>query len=92
MLYKSSFRGKRPSKSFERLLYESNYNPHPNLKLNEEPNYISIASDPPKTKSIQFCSVCGYLGLFSCQRCGMRYCCLKCQDQHKESGCMKQSL
>ncbi|CAN0403427.1 unnamed protein product, partial [Scytosiphon promiscuus] len=44
-----------------------------------------VSKQPPRA----FCSVCGYLGLYTCTRCGSRFCCSKCSEQHKETRCLK---
>ena len=62
------------------------------VKLGSYPNYHSInaaASDMPPRK---FCSVCGLEGIYTCLRCGMRYCNIKCNNQHKETRCLKFNL
>lgn len=47
------------------------------------PNYVTAAATPSALPPRPFCSVCGYWGRHACARCGMRYCCLKCQETHK---------
>lgn len=47
------------------------------------PNYATAAATPSPLPLRHFCSVCGYWGRHACARCGMRYCCLKCQETHK---------
>jgi hypothetical protein len=47
------------------------------------PNYVTAAATPSPLPPRHFCSVCGYWGRHACARCGMRYCCLKCQETHK---------
>ena len=56
------------------------------------PNYISINAGPSGKPARKFCSVCGQQGQYSCTRCGMRYCSIKCNNQHKDTRCMKLSL
>lgn len=60
-----------------------------------DPNYYSVAatlSVSRKEKSRHFCAVCGYLGDYSCVRCGARSCSLRCQTSHQETRCLNQSL
>jgi zinc finger HIT domain-containing protein 1 len=56
------------------------------------PNYISINAGQSDKPARKFCSVCGHQGQYSCTRCGMRYCSIKCNNHHKETRCMKFSL
>lgn len=51
--------------------------------------YLSVTAQPSKQAGRFFCSVCGYWSKYSCTRCGLRYCSLKCQDVHKETRCIK---
>ncbi|CAN0245737.1 unnamed protein product [Ectocarpus sp. 12 AP-2014] len=44
-----------------------------------------VSKHPPRA----FCSVCGYHGLYTCTRCGSRFCSSKCCEQHKETRCLK---
>lgn len=44
---------------------------------------MTAAATPSALPPRHFCSVCGYWGRHACARCGMRYCCLKCQETHK---------
>lgn len=56
---------------------------------NQKINYLSIQSEPSLLPVRHFCSVCGQNGRYSCTRCGMRTCCVKCFDSHKETRCLK---
>ncbi|CAM9443736.1 unnamed protein product, partial [Choristocarpus tenellus] len=53
---------------------------------------VSIEAPESKLPPRQFCSVCGYLGLYACTRCGSRFCTIRCMDQHKETRCLKFSV
>lgn len=53
------------------------------------PNYFSILAGPSQFPQRKFCSVCGLTSKYNCVQCGMKYCCLKCFDQHKETRCQK---
>jgi hypothetical protein len=57
-----------------------------------EPNYVSAAAGPSKRPQRQFCSVCGYFGIYTCTRCGMRFCSTRCNNHHKETRCLKFSV
>ena len=50
---------------------------------------LSIEAPDSKQPPRPFCSVCGYHGLYTCTRCGSRFCSLKCSEQHKETRCLK---
>ena len=89
-------RALRPVKSLERILldngiYTSAGKSTENL---EEPsiNYLTVAVQPSKLPARQFCSVCGYEGIYKCTRCGSRYCSVKCNNNHKETRCLKFSM
>ena len=62
------------------------------VKLGVYPNYYSVNAAPSELPSRKFCSVCGLEGIYGCLRCGMRYCNIKCQNQHKETRCLKFNL
>ncbi len=59
---------------------------------NRYPNDLSINAAQSSKPVRKFCSVCGHAGQYACTRCGMRYCSIKCNSHHKETGCMKFSL
>jgi zinc finger HIT domain-containing protein 1 len=56
------------------------------------PNYVSVNATSSNLPSRKFCSVCGLKGIYACNRCGMRYCTIKCNNQHKETRCLKFNL
>ncbi|CAM9621798.1 unnamed protein product [Discosporangium mesarthrocarpum] len=49
---------------------------------------LSIDAPESKLPPRHFCPGCGYYGLYSCPRCGTRFCGTACLDHHKER-CMK---
>ena len=54
------------------------------------PTYTSIAAGPPSSGAPRkFCSVCGFPSPYTCSRCGMRFCCRKCNQIHSETRCLK---
>jgi zinc finger HIT domain-containing protein 1 len=57
-----------------------------------EHNYASIEAPPSAIPGRKFCSVCGFSGKYSCTRCGMRYCSIRCNNSHKETRCLKFSI
>jgi zinc finger HIT domain-containing protein 1 len=57
-----------------------------------EYNYAAIEAPQSAIPGRKFCSVCGYWGKYSCTRCGMRYCSIRCNNSHKETRCLKFSV
>ncbi|KAG0260109.1 Zinc finger HIT domain-containing protein 1 [Mortierella polycephala] len=53
------------------------------------PTYVTAAMGPSRYPERQFCSVCGWKGMYKCNRCGMRYCDLRCLKTHTDTRCMK---
>ncbi|KAK3848027.1 MAG: hypothetical protein J3R72DRAFT_429695 [Linnemannia gamsii] len=53
------------------------------------PNYLTASMGPSRYPQRHFCSVCGWKGIYRCNRCGMRYCDLRCQTTHNDTRCMK---
>ncbi|CAM9808803.1 unnamed protein product [Chrysoparadoxa australica] len=51
--------------------------------------YEKAAAPPSAKPARHFCSVCGYFGYYTCTRCGMRFCSINCNTQHKETRCLK---
>ena len=59
----------------------------------DEVNYYTIAAKPSAFPARQcFCSVCGFIGHYSCTRCGSKFCSIKCNESHKETRCFKFSM
>jgi len=58
----------------------------------ERPNYVSIAAPAPACPPRRFCTVCGHWGVYSCSRCLMRTCSMRCMETHKETRCLKFGL
>eukprot|EP01035_Chromulina_nebulosa_P019448 gene19448-25329_t len=79
----------RKIKTLERIIVEQGY--HESDPYNN-PNYLTIIAEPSIFPPKHFCSVCGNDGIYSCIRCGLRYCNITCYDNHKETRCMKLSL
>ena len=55
----------------------------------EIPNYLSIASWPSIKPKRSFCSICGFKSNYTCTRCGAKFCCIACQEVHKDTRCLK---
>jgi hypothetical protein len=54
-------------------------------------NYVTVTAEPSQLPARHFCSVCGYIGKYSCVRCGLRYCSNRCNNHHTETRCLKAS-
>ena len=89
-------------KPLERILVEHGYyvsdmigddvmdvDDNTNTVSKKQSNYVTATANPSLLPTRYFCSVCGQGGIYSCTRCGMRSCSIKCTDQHKETRCMK---
>ncbi|EGG21938.1 hypothetical protein DFA_01824 [Cavenderia fasciculata] len=51
------------------------------------PTYNTIASTPSIYPPRHFCSICGYIGDYSCKQCYSRYCSKKCFAVHNDNRC-----
>lgn len=69
-------------RNFEHVVAEEEYD-------SDSINYRTIAAGPSDKPARHLCSVCGYAGSYSCPRCGLRFCGLRCQHTHKETRCLK---
>lgn len=76
---------RRKPKSLERILDETRFSKPPIA-------YDIVAARPSSRPRRHFCSVCGFLGTYSCTRCGSRFCSVKCNNNHKETRCLKFSI
>ncbi|KAF9200299.1 Zinc finger HIT domain-containing protein 1 [Haplosporangium sp. Z 27] len=74
-----------PRKPLNQLLDESGLLNTPSTT----PTYLTVAMGPSRYPDRQFCSVCGWKGVYRCSRCGMRYCDLRCLKTHEDTRCMK---
>lgn len=54
-----------------------------------EPGYHGAAAGPTAVPPRRLCSVCGHRAPYSCARCGLRFCGLRCNTHHKETRCLK---
>lgn len=51
--------------------------------------YEEIAAAPSSRPVRHFCSVCGYPAAYTCTRCMVRFCCVRCGNIHSETRCLK---
>ncbi|XP_057472383.1 SWR1 complex subunit 6-like isoform X1 [Actinidia eriantha] len=77
---------KKAPRTFFELLHEANLESLPP----HVPSYLRAAVGPPSSTSRRhFCTVCGFTAKYSCVRCGMRYCAIRCQNIHNDTRCLK---
>lgn len=53
------------------------------------PTYISIEAAPSKFPPRHFCYICGASSNYQCPSCGLRFCKIRCDEEHKETRCLK---
>ncbi len=81
----------KKQKSLERIIDEQQYilqPDHPDFV----PNYLSACAAHSTFPARHFCSVCGNFSDYTCTRCGQRFCSIKCNNNHKETRCLKFSI
>jgi zinc finger HIT domain-containing protein 1 len=50
----------------------------------------TLAQVPPsKYPKRHFCNVCGFPSNYTCVKCGVRFCSIKCNTTHQETRCLK---
>ena len=81
---------RRRPRSLEKLLDELQHSS--SCDRNGEPSIYTACAGPSIFPARQFCSVCGLVGSYSCVRCGMRFCSIRCNQNHKETRCLKVGL
>ncbi|PWA44434.1 HIT-type Zinc finger family protein [Artemisia annua] len=77
---------KKAPRSFLELLQDANLESLPP----HVPSYLRAAVGPPSSTSCRhFCTVCGFSAKYTCVRCGMRFCAVRCQNIHNDTRCLK---
>ncbi|KAI3751962.1 hypothetical protein L2E82_23056 [Cichorium intybus] len=77
---------KKAPRTFLELLHDANLESLPP----HVPSYLRAAVGPPSsTSSRHFCTVCGFSAKYTCVRCGMRFCAVRCQNIHNDTRCLK---
>ncbi|XP_030537642.1 SWR1 complex subunit 6 [Rhodamnia argentea] len=77
---------RKAPRTFIELLHEANLESLPP----HIPSYSRAAVGPPSSTSRRhFCTVCGFTATYTCVRCGMRFCCRRCQNIHNDTRCLK---
>ncbi|KIO34280.1 hypothetical protein M407DRAFT_126991, partial [Tulasnella calospora MUT 4182] len=77
------------------LLYRKNFNTlleEAHLEDDPGPNYLTAVAPPPTQPARIFCQVCGYWGLYTCQKCGQHYCSIPCRGTHNDTGCERRLI
>ncbi|XP_020589151.1 SWR1 complex subunit 6 [Phalaenopsis equestris] len=77
---------RRAPRTFLEIIHEANLESLPP----RVPTYWRAAVGPPTSSSRRyFCSVCGFIGNYTCVRCGVRFCSSRCQVIHNDTRCLK---
>lgn len=77
---------KKAPRTFLELVHEANLESLPP----HVPSYLRAAVGPPSSTSRRnFCTVCGFTANYTCVRCGVRFCCIRCQNIHNDTRCLK---
>ncbi|GAB4824311.1 SWR1 complex subunit 6 [Ancistrocladus abbreviatus] len=77
---------KKAPRTFLELLHEVDLESLPP----HVPSYLKAAVGPPSSSSCRnFCTVCGFTANYTCVRCGVRFCCIRCQNIHNDTRCLK---
>ncbi|KAI8015863.1 SWR1 complex subunit 6 [Camellia lanceoleosa] len=77
---------KKAPRTFLELVNEANLESLPP----HVPSYLRAAVGPPSSTSRRhFCTVCGFTANYTCVRCGMRFCTIRCQTIHNDTRCLK---
>ncbi|KAG6751370.1 hypothetical protein POTOM_045904 [Populus tomentosa] len=77
---------RKAPRNFLELLHEANLEALPP----HVPSYLRAAVGPPSsTCRRHFCTVCGFTSNYTCAKCGMRFCSIRCQKIHDDTRCQK---
>jgi len=89
--YKMRFR-----KNFSQLLEEETYNmmdedEEDGVNGDQGPvlGYLAAQVSESRYPPRKLCAVCGFPSQYTCVTCGTKYCCLKCQETHQDTRCLK---
>ena len=74
-----------PVKSFAIALEAEQYDRYPAYI----PTYLSIEAAPSIYPTRHFCYICGNASKYQCPNCGLRFCKIRCDEEHKETRCLK---
>lgn len=59
---------------------------------NPQESYDAIAAKPSARPAKHLCSVCGFPASYTCTRCAVRFCSVRCGTVHEETRCLKFTL
>ncbi|KAK1321558.1 hypothetical protein QJS10_CPA03g01046 [Acorus calamus] len=77
---------KKAPRTFMELLHDANLEALPP----HVPSYLRAAVGPPSAASRRhFCTVCGFTANYTCVRCAVRFCSIRCQVIHSDTRCLK---
>ncbi|XP_050230055.1 SWR1 complex subunit 6 isoform X2 [Mercurialis annua] len=77
---------RKAPRNFLELLHEASLESLPP----HVPSYLRAAVGPPSSSCRRhFCTVCGFASNYTCVRCGMRFCSIRCQNIHDDTRCLK---
>jgi zinc finger HIT domain-containing protein 1 len=62
------------------------------VKESDADSYTSIAARPSFRPPRKLCSVCGFEAPYTCTRCAVRFCSVRCGSVHEETRCLKFTL
>ena len=74
-----------PMKSFQVALEQEHYDRYPPYI----PTYLSIQASATRFPPRHFCYICGSSSNYTCPNCGLRFCKIRCDQEHKETRCLK---
>jgi zinc finger HIT domain-containing protein 1 len=74
-----------PLKSLALALNLEQYDRYPSYI----PTYLSIEAAPSKFPPRHFCYICGNSSNYQCPSCGLRFCKIRCDEEHRETRCLK---
>ncbi|PKA50586.1 hypothetical protein AXF42_Ash013801 [Apostasia shenzhenica] len=77
---------KKAPRAFLEIIHEANLDALPS----HVPTYLRAAVGPPSSGARRhFCTVCGFTAIYTCVRCGVRFCSCRCQVIHNDTRCLK---
>eukprot|EP01119_Soliformovum_irregulare_P006146 TRINITY_DN17935_c0_g1_i1.p1 TRINITY_DN17935_c0_g1~~TRINITY_DN17935_c0_g1_i1.p1 ORF type:complete len:173 (-),score=18.01 TRINITY_DN17935_c0_g1_i1:36-554(-) len=82
---RTTTRIKRKLASFQAVLDTEFFEAYPS----HVPTYHTIAAGPSILPVRHFCAVCGDVAPYTCTRCGMRFCTVRCNETHADTRCLK---
>jgi zinc finger HIT domain-containing protein 1 len=62
------------------------------LKEGDKGSYFAISARPSFMPPRRLCSVCGFEAPYTCTRCAVRFCSVRCGTVHEETRCLKFTL